>query len=289
MSDNAVNRVKAAFKGCYVATLTPFDSMDGLDDGVLRAHVEWLVENGVQGLCPAGTTGEFLYLSLEEKRRIVQETVRAATGRIPVIAGVWGLRETEMLTLAKAAEDAGAQGVFLPPPIYYPANDAAVFAHYAAVHAATSLPVFAYNIPQYAANEVSLDCLERLFAEGIIAGAKDSTGKADRVGALVERFGTRGVVFAASDGFASEGRRLGADGFISAVANVAPALFASLWAGDDSLQPRVDALRTALKKAGSIPALKHLLTRQGFPFGDARIPYSALTSDQQAMLDALEW
>ena len=206
-----------------------------------------------------------------------------------MIAGIWGLREPEMLILAKAAEDAGAQGVFLPPPIYYPANDAAVFAHYAAVHATTSLPVFAYNIPQYAANEVSLSCLERLFAEGIIAGAKDSTGKADRVGALVERFGSRGVVFAASDGFASEGRRLGADGFISAVANVAPGLFSRLWAGDDTLQPRVDALRTALKQVGSIPALKHLLTRRGFPFGDARIPYSALTADQQAMLDALEW
>ena len=284
-----MSRAKTTFKGCYVATLTPFDAADRLDDGVLRAHVEWLVENGVQGLCPAGTTGEFLYLTLEEKRRIVQETVRAAAGRVPVIAGVWGLRESETLTLAKAAEDAGAQGVFLPPPIYYPATDAAVFAHYAAVHAATSLPVFAYNIPQYAANEVSLACLVRLFAEGIIAGAKDSTGKADRVSALVERFGSRGVVFAASDGFASEGRRLGADGFISAIANVAPELFARLWAGDDSLQPRVDELRTALKQVGSIPALKHLLTGKGYPFGDARIPYSALAADQQAMLDALEW
>src|SRR5438105_2098325 len=127
------------FQGCYVATLTPFDAADRLDEGVLRAHVDWLVDKGVQGLCPAGTTGEFLYLSLDEKRRVVQESVRAAAGRVPVIAGVWGLRESETLTLAKAAEESGADGVFLPPPIYYPANDAAVFAHYAAVHATTSL------------------------------------------------------------------------------------------------------------------------------------------------------
>lgn len=289
MTETAVGNTKAPFLGCFVATLTPFDASDNVDSGVLRAHVEWLVENGVQGLCPAGTTGEFLYLSLKEKREIIRETIRAAAGKVPVIAGIWGLRETETLTLARAAEDAGAQGVFLPPPIYYPANDAAVFAHYAAVHATTSLPLFAYNIPQYAANEVSLDCLERLFAEGILAGAKDSTGKAERVGALVQRFRSRGVIFAASDGFASEGRRLGADGFISAVANVAPALFASLWAGDDALQSRVDALRAALKQVGSIPALKHLLTRQGLPFGDSRIPYSSLTAPQRAMLDALEW
>ena len=118
---------------------------------------------------------------------------------------------------------------------------------------------------------------------------KDSTGKTDRVGALVRQFGARGVVFAASDGFASEGRRLGAHGFISAIANVAPALFEQIWAGDDSLQPRADALRTALKQAGSIPALKHLLGRRGFPFGDSRIPYSSLTAEQRSALDELTW
>jgi 4-hydroxy-tetrahydrodipicolinate synthase len=272
-----------------VATLTPFDAGDRLDDGVLRAHTEWLIEKGVQGLCPAGTTGEFLYLSMEDKRRIVRETVRAAAGRVPVIAGVWALREDEMLVLTKAAEDAGAQGVFLPTPIYYPANDDAIFAHYAGVHSATSLPVFAYNIPQYAANEISMACLERLFAEGVIAGAKDSSGKADRVGALVQRFGDRGVILAASDGFAAEGRRLGADGFISAIANVAPDLFARLWAGDDSLQAEVDKLRSALKSVGSIPALKHLLAKKGFPFGESRIPYSSLTAAQRDLLDELEW
>lgn len=282
-------RADTPFRGCYVATLTPFSASDHLDCGVLRAHVEWLVESGVQGLCPAGTTGEFLYLSLDEKRVIVQETVRAAAGRVPVIAGIWALRESEILTLARSAEDAGAQGVFLPPPIYYPANDAAILAYYSAVRATTTLPVFAYNIPQYAANEISLDCLEQLFATGAIAGAKDSSGKTERIRAQVERFGSRGTIFAASDGFASEGRKIRAHGFISAIANVAPNLFVRLWDGDDSLQPRVDSLRAALKQMGSIPALKHLLSRQGFAFGDSRIPYSSLTAEQRKILDGLSW
>lgn len=278
---------KTKFQGGYVATLTPFDTGDRLDTGVVQTHAQWLVANGSEGLCPAGTTGEFLYLTQAEKQAIVAATVEAVGGRVPVLAGVWALRSEEMRTLAKAAEDAGAQGVFLPPPIYYPANDDTIFAHYAAVHEATSLPVFAYNIPQYAANEISLACLERLFAQGVIVGAKDSTGKSDRVSALVTQFGARGVIFAASDSFASEGRRLGADGFISAIANVTPSLFARLWHGDDSLQASVDALRTALKTVGSIPALKYLLTRQGFAFGHSRLPYAALTPDQQAQLDAL--
>ncbi len=278
---------KRRFHGCYVATLTPFDKSDRLDLGAAKAHAEWLANNGAEGLCPAGTTGEFLYLTEAEKTALIAATVQAVGRRIPVIAGVWGLREAETARLAKGAEAAGADAVFLPTPIYYPASDDAVYGHYAAVHAATSLPVFAYNIPQYAANEVSFACLERLFADGIILGAKDSTGTSERVSELVKRFGERGVVFAASDSFASEGRKLGADGFISAIANIAPARFAALWAGDDSLQPEVDRLRTALKQVGSLPALKYLLGRFGFSFGEARLPASALTSNQKSTLDAL--
>ena len=281
------NSVKERFRGCYVATLTPFDAEDRLDVGTAAAHAQWLAENGAEGLCPVGTTGEFLYLTEAEKIALITATVHAVKGRIPVLAGVWGVRPAEMARLAKAAEDVGAEGVFLPSPIYYPAGDEAVFQHYAAVHAATTLPVFAYNIPQYAANEVSFACLERLFAEGIIVGAKDSTGKAERVGELVRRFSTKGTVFAASDSFASEGRKLGADGFISAIANIAPAKFAALWAGDDSLQAEVDRLRAALKQVGSIPALKYLLGRCGFAFGEARLPGSTLSPAQKAALDAL--
>lgn len=271
---------KAVFRGCYVATLTPFDTQDRLDEGVVREHAAWLLENGIVGLCPGGTTGEFLYLTEEERKRVVAATVAGVNRRVPVIAGVWALSPAEAARLAKAAEDAGADAVFLPPPIYYPANDDTVFAWYASVHEATSLPVFAYNIPQYAANEVTFACLERLFAEGVIAGVKDSTGKAERVGELVRRFGEERVVFAASDSFASEGRKLGADGFISAIGNVAPKVLADVWNGDESQQKDVDALRTALKQVGSIPALKFLLTQKGFAFGSSRIPFSELTPAQ---------
>ena len=279
--------LKSTFKGCYVATLTPFDSGGRLDTGAIEAHCSWLIEQGIEGLCPAGTTGEFLYLSKEEKKLVVEHTVKAAAGRVPVIAGVWANSLNEVWELAGAAEVGGAQGVFLPPPIYYPASDDAICCWYQGVSEATCLPVFAYNIPQYAANAISVPCLTRLFADDVIAGVKDSTGNAERMKELVSRYGSDNVVFAASDGFASEGRRLGADGFISAIGNAAPALFAKLWAGDDSLQDRVNALRTSLKQMGSIPALKYLLTKQGFPFGESRIPCSELTSEQKKILDGL--
>ncbi len=283
----AVNEGKQALQGCYVATLTPFQKDDTLDTGVAREHAHWLVENGAAGLCPAGTTGEFLFLSEAEKRAIVTAAMEGAGGRVPVLAGVWALQSEAARDLARHAEDSGAQGVFLPPPIYYPASDEAIYQWYAQIHKATSLPVFAYNIPQYAANMISVACLKRMLNDGIIAGVKDSMGKTERMTELVQEFGSHAVVFAASDGFAREGRQIGAHGFISAIANATPRLFAQLWAGEDHLQPQVDELRTTLKQMGSIPALKYLCGRQGFDMGHARLPFSDLTPEHRALLDAI--
>ena len=281
----AASEAKQRFTGCYVATLTPFQNNGAVDTGVAREHANWLVENGVAGLCPTGTTGEFLFLSDDEKRAVITATVAGAKGRVPTLAGVWALRNEDACSLARHAADCGASGVFLPTPIYYPADDNAIYQWYAQVRKATRLPVFAYNIPQYAANTISIACLQRLFANGIIAGVKDSMGKTERMTELVSNFGAEHTVFAASDGFASEGRKIGADGFISAIGNATPRLFAQLWGGDDGLQPRVNELRTTLKQMGSIAALKYLCSRQGFSMGHSRLPFSELTSEQRALLD----
>jgi 4-hydroxy-tetrahydrodipicolinate synthase len=273
------------FSGLLVATLTPFDKLDRLDYGVIRAHAQFLVDAGVLGLCPAGTTGEMVYLSAGEKVRLIEETVRAAKGKAKVVAGVWAHRPRETTFLARAAEAAGADAVFLPPPVYYPASDDIIHHWYAAVHEATQLPVLAYNIPAYAANAISLECVERLVSDGIIAGIKDSTGKAEQMKALMERFGNRIAVEAASDSFATEARKMGAHGFISALANIWPVAFRRLWDGDEGMQAAVDGVRAAVKDAGGIPALKYLAGKRGFAFGASRLPFSELTEDQRRTLD----
>ena len=275
---------KARFHGCYTATLTPFDFSNGVDVGVIKRHVAWQITQGIAGFCPAGTTGEFLYLDESEKTAVIHATVEVVSGQVPVIAGVWAWDAQDRAMLAQTAQAAGADAVFLPPPIYYPASDEAIFRWYAEVREASDLPVFAYNIPQYAANAIGLECLERLFEAEVIVGVKDSTGKADRVQALVERFGERGVVLAASDAFATEGKALGADGFISAISNAAPALLSAVWNGDTARQTEVNAIRTVIKEVGSIAGLKAILTAKGFAFGGSRLPYSDLTDIQKEYL-----
>lgn len=272
------------YTGMYVATLTPFDANDRVDVGALRAHAAFLVESGVAGLCPAGTTGEFLFLSLGEKVRVVEETVAAAAGRVKVIAGVSALRPHEVALLCRGAKEAGADAVFLPPPIYYPADDETIYRHYAAAREAAELPVFAYNIPAYAANAISLACAQRLMDNGIIAGIKDSSASVDRIQSLIDALGRRIAVMAASDSFASRGRQLGAHGFISALANIWPRAFVRLWAGDESLQPAVDAVRTAVKQCGGIPALKALSGMRGHPMGASRLPHVDLPASKLELL-----
>lgn len=268
-----------------VATLTPFDESDRLDYGVIQAHTDFLIDGGVSALCPAGTTGETLYLSIGEKMRLIEETCRSAKGRVPVIAGIWSLREREVALLGRAARDAGASGVFLPPPIYYPAADEMVYRWYVHARESTDLPVFAYNIPAYAANAITLECLERLIADGIVAGIKDSTGKAEQMKELVARFGDRICVEAASDAFVTEARKIGAHGFISALANVWPKALSRLWGGEVALQEPLAAARTAVKKSGGIPAIKYLTARRGFAAGSSRLPCSQLDDAGMKRLD----
>lgn len=275
------------FGGMMAATLTPFDSSDRLNLSAIRSHAEFLIDGGVAGLCPAGTTGEMLYLSVGEKVRLIEETCAAAKGRVPVVAGVWAFREREIHLLTRAAQVAGAAAVFLPPPIYYPADDETIYLYYLSVHEVSDLPVFAYNIPAYASNSISHDCLDRLVADGIIAGVKDSTGNSDQMRALVEKFAGRIAVEAASDSFALEAKKIGAHGFISALTNIWPQALVRLWNGDESVQPLVDEARKAVKCAGGIPALKYLLSKRGIEAGASRLPQSALSVEQRAAMDAV--
>jgi 4-hydroxy-tetrahydrodipicolinate synthase len=278
---------RARIHGIIVATLTPYDAAGGVDLGQVREHATFLVERGVNALAPVGTTGEFLYLSDAEKEAIVRAAVTGAAGRAPVIAGIWSLSPGGVARLGQAAETAGADAVFLTTPVYYRSSEAALFDWYRHAAAATRLPLFAYNIPAYSGNEISLPLLKRLLDEGVVAGIKDSTAGVERMSALVDCCRGRAAVYGASDSFGLEARRLGADGFISALANIYPETFLRIWEGDPAAQERVDRLRAAVKGYGGTAALKHLLTARGFSSSPTRLPFSELDAPARAALDRL--
>jgi 4-hydroxy-tetrahydrodipicolinate synthase len=277
----------APIQGIIVATLTPYGP-DGVPNaGQVREHVASLAEAGIPAIAPVGTTGEFPFLTLEEKQTMLRAACEAAGTRVAVIAGVWAPRLEEIATLCRTAEETGAAAVFLTTPIYYTSPAAALVEFYRFVRCQTSLPLFAYNIPQYANNELTLPMLETLAGEGTIQGIKDSTGQEPRLRGLLDALHDRIAVYGASDSFGLRTRELGADGFISALANIYPRTFQRIWSGDRDAQAAIDRIRTAIKGYGGISGLKHLLKRKGLDFGPSRLPFTELNADARRELDSI--
>ena len=136
------------FHGVLPALITPFtDDGEAIDAGALAALVDRLVGAGVGGLVPGGSTGEFTTLDHAERRLLVEETIRAAAGRVPVVAGTGALSTRETVALSVHAEQAGAAAVMVVPPFYDPLPWHELLAHYTAVADAISIPVMYYNLP----------------------------------------------------------------------------------------------------------------------------------------------
>src|SRR6185503_13337873 len=171
------------FTGVFAATLTPYAPDGSVDAGVARTLTRYLINEGLQGVCPAGTTGEFPMLGRDEKAVLNMSACEAAGEEGRVIAGVWG-NAAERAWLAKDAATHGASAVFLATPIFYPASPESQLAWYRGVAQATTLPVFAYNIPQFSANEIPLEVLDTLAKEGTIKGYKDSSPDRARLEAV---------------------------------------------------------------------------------------------------------
>jgi dihydrodipicolinate synthase/N-acetylneuraminate lyase len=214
-----------------VALLTPHG-----DDGALRAHVDFLIEAGVDALMPCGTTGECALLTLEEAAHAIDATIRAAGGRAPVLAHVGRASTAETLWLAQRG---GAESVSAVVPYYYAYSDDQIVRHYDALIAAVDVPVYAYNIPQRTGNDLTADVVRRI--DGL-AGVKDSTKSWER---HLEYLQTGLEIYVGTDAFVREAFSAGAAGCVSALANVRPDLLCRLRDGED-VHDEIVALRAEL-------------------------------------------
>src|ERR671914_3117004 len=167
------------FHGVLPALITPFTE-DGraIDDGALAAIVDRMIGARVAGLVPGGSTGEFTTLSHAERRQLVEITVEAAAGRVPVVAGTGALSTRETVELSVHAERAGATAVMIVPPFYDPLGWRELLAHYAAVAEQISIPIMYYNLPS--ASGVTLDAgqLRELREQAGVTSLKDTGGDA---------------------------------------------------------------------------------------------------------------
>ena len=211
------------FKGSNVALITPFKD-NVLDEEKYIKLINFHLENGTNGLVPAGTTGESPTLSHDEHQKVIELCIRESRGRIPVIAGTGSNSTEEAVSLTRHAEKAGANGVLVVTPYYNKPTQEGLYKHYKAINDSTSLPIIIYNIPSRCVIDMSVETMAKLFELKNIAGVKDATGDLNRLDETIEKLGNEFIQLTGEDGLALEFNKRGGVGIISVTANIAPKL-----------------------------------------------------------------
>ena len=209
------------FKGSNVALVTPFKG-NSLDEETYIKIINFHLENGTNGLVPAGTTGESPTLSHKEHEKVIELCIQEAKGKIPVIAGTGSNSTTEAISLTQHAEKAGADGALIVTPYYNKPTQEGLYQHYKAINDKCGIPIIIYNIPGRSVIDMTVDTMARLFELKNIVGVKDATGDLNRVDETFKKIGNEFIQLTGEDGLAYEYNKRGGVGCISVTANIAP-------------------------------------------------------------------
>jgi 4-hydroxy-tetrahydrodipicolinate synthase len=218
----------AKIEGCLTAIVTPF-SGEKVDFESLARLVDWQIDQGVDGIVAVGTTGESATLDVDEHVAVIAAAVKAARGRVPVIAGAGGNATAEALALTHASEEAGADALLHVTPYYNRPSQEGLYRHFEAIAKSTKLPIILYNVPSRTACDMLTDCVVRLAELDNIIAIKDATGNLVRGSELIARLGDRMTVLSGDDGTSFPLYACGARGVISVVSNVAPRAMSDMW------------------------------------------------------------
>ena len=211
------------FKGSNVALVTPFKN-NKLDEETYIKLIHFHIENGTNGLVPAGTTGESPTLSHDEHEKVIELCVRESKGKLPVFAGTGSNSTEEAISLTSHAEKIGANGALIVTPYYNKPTQEGLYQHYKAINDKCGIPIIIYNIPGRSVIDMSVETMARLFELKNIIGVKDATGDLDRVNQTLNKLGKDFLQLTGNDDNALEFNMRGGSGSISVTANIAPKL-----------------------------------------------------------------
>src|SRR3954465_805975 len=260
------------YHGVFPYLVSPLDEAGRVKRDVLAALVERLIAAGVHGLTPLGSTGEFAYLARDPRLEIVDTVVRAARGRVPVIAGVAATTTREAVDLAREVVRLGADGVLAIMEAYFPIADAGVEAYFRGVAEAVSCPVVLYTNPQFQRSDLSLAVIRRLSEVANIRYLKDASTNTGRLLSIIEETDGRLKVFAASAHIPACVMLIGGVGWMAGPACVAPRRSVELsqarrggdWARAMELQKPLWSLNQAFAKYNLAACIKGGLVLQGY-------------------------
>ena len=272
------------FHGVFPYLVSPVHESGEVNAEVLGRLCDDLINAGVHGLTPLGSTGEFAYLSWAQRRRVVEVVVGAARGRVPVVAGVASTTIADAVSQAREFERLGCSGILAILEAYFPVSDEGVFAYFKAIADAVSIPIVLYTNPNFQRSDLSLPVIDRLSRVPNIQYIKDASFNTGRLLSIINRVEGRIQVFAASAHIPICVMLIGGVGWMAGPACVAPRQSVELyelcrrgdWTAAMERQRRLWNLNQAFAKYNLAACIKGGLQLQGYPVGAPLPPQAPL-------------
>jgi 4-hydroxy-tetrahydrodipicolinate synthase len=272
------------FHGVFPYLVSPVHESGEVNADVLGRLCDDLIEAGVHGLTPLGSTGEFAYLTWQQRRRVVEVVIDAAKGRVPVVAGVASTTIADAVFQAREFGSMGCSGILAILDAYFPIPDEGVFAYFKAIAEAVSIPVVLYTNPNFQRSDLSLSVIDRLSRIPNIGYIKDASFNTGRLLSIINRVEGRMQVFAASSHIPACVMLIGGIGWMSGPACVAPKQSVELyelcrrrdWVTAMKRQRLLWNLNQAFAKYNLAACIKGGLQLQGYPVGRPLPPQAPL-------------
>jgi 4-hydroxy-tetrahydrodipicolinate synthase len=276
-------------EGIIAPMATALTRDEKIDVKTTKTLVNFLIDGGIDGLFPLGTSGEFALFDREERRTIVQTVVDETNGRVPVLAGVSDPSLDNVLAFAKDADDAGADAIVATPPYYYATSEDGLFGHFETIARKSALPLVVYNIPEWTHLFVPPSVVQRLAEKQLIVAMKYTEYNLLNLFRFLKVASKRISIFTGSDAMTFTNLEFGGSGGVIGVANVVPKLASRMF--DEFKRGNLEAARSAQSRllpiieaigVGRFPAgLKEAMRIVGMTVGGVKSPLQGLTEDER--------
>jgi 4-hydroxy-tetrahydrodipicolinate synthase len=285
----------ADFHGVFPYLVSPLDPQGRVRTDVMGRLCDDLIQAGVHGLTPLGSTGEFAYLGAAQREAVVRATIEAAHGRVPVVAGVASTSTADAVAQAKLYEACGADGILAILEAYFPLKDAQVESYFRSIADAVNIPVVIYTNPQFQRSDLTLDVIARLAEHPRIRYIKDASTNTGRLLSIMGRCGDSLRVFSASAHIPAAVMLIGGVGWMAGPACLAPRQSVLLyelckakqWDEALALQRRLWRVNEAFARFNLAACIKAGLALQGYDVGDPVPPQAALTAEERKAVEAV--
>ncbi len=283
------------FHGALTALVTPFKN-GSIDEEAYRAHIEWQIEQGIDGLVPCGTTGESATMTHAEHESAIRICIDQVKKRVPVIAGAGSNNTKEAISLTRFAKNAGADAALLISPYYNKPTQEGIFQHFKAVNDEVALPIFLYNVPGRTGSNVLPATQARIARElPHVIGCKEATANLVQISNILEQCPDEYILLSGDDFTVLPTYAVGGKGVISVTANVLPAMMSALTAacerGDYAearrLHYRLEPMNRAMFTESNPIPCKTALALMGRMTDEMRLPLCAPSEKTMDLLRTL--